>query len=332
VPIQRAKPVETLYDEVAGYDLVLTPDAPLASAINRRLDVLHFGTFATTPRRLAAGRREQAEDRSVSRSRRPDRPRLEIRQLRRREHAPVLGAPGSIESILAYDAYVDDATEAVVDIMADLRSTSKRLTEYTIEADPVAVVGEDRNHRTRTLYPPGGVRPVRPVHRRGLLSTRRSTSSSPRRTSSTPSSRRSTRRRPTTSRWSSTATVATLLARRSAFEAVDVPYYGGPGFVDDPHHRSLLCLCRTAFRGRRRSSPTSGRSSRRWASTSLSTTTTKRLHALDVPETEWIQAFCSTLESWTFGECLAEYMSPRRARRWTCSGTNSPSSGSPKPG
>jgi len=60
----------------------------------------------------------------------------------------------------------------------------------------------------------------------------------------------------------------------SAFEAVDVPYYGGPGFVDDPHHRSLLCLCRTAFRGRRRSSPTSGRSSRRWASTSLSTTTT----------------------------------------------------------
>jgi len=121
VPIQRAKPVETLYDEVAGYDLVLTPDAPLASAINRRLDVPHFGTFATTPRRLAAGRREQAEDRSAF---------LEVVDRTDHDWKSVSYAvgntlqcwehQGSIESILAYDAYVDDATEAVVDIMADL--------------------------------------------------------------------------------------------------------------------------------------------------------------------------------------------------------------------
>ena len=65
MPIQRARPVDQLYEEVAEYDVVLTPDAPLASAINRRVDVPQFGTFATTPRRLAAGRRERAEDRTA---------------------------------------------------------------------------------------------------------------------------------------------------------------------------------------------------------------------------------------------------------------------------
>ena len=63
MPIQRAKPVDCLYDEVRDYDLVLVPDPPLASALNRRLEEPHFGPFATTPRRLAAGRRETAEDR-----------------------------------------------------------------------------------------------------------------------------------------------------------------------------------------------------------------------------------------------------------------------------
>jgi len=48
---------------VKEFDLVLVPDAPMASALNRRLDHAHFGPFAITPRRLAARRREQAEDR-----------------------------------------------------------------------------------------------------------------------------------------------------------------------------------------------------------------------------------------------------------------------------
>jgi len=52
-----------LYEECKDFDLVLVPDAPMASALNRRLDQPHFGPFAITPRRLAARRREQAEDR-----------------------------------------------------------------------------------------------------------------------------------------------------------------------------------------------------------------------------------------------------------------------------
>ena len=61
--IKRSKPIDRLYEEVAEYDLVIVPDAPLASALNRRLEHPHFGPFAITPRRLAARRRETAEDR-----------------------------------------------------------------------------------------------------------------------------------------------------------------------------------------------------------------------------------------------------------------------------
>lgn len=63
VSIRRAKSTAALYDECKDVDLVLMPDAALADALNRHLDRPHFGPFAVTPRRLAAERREQAEDR-----------------------------------------------------------------------------------------------------------------------------------------------------------------------------------------------------------------------------------------------------------------------------
>lgn len=61
--ITRAKSVDSLYEECKNFDLVLMPDAPIASAPNRRLDKPHFAPFAITSRRLAAQRREQAEGR-----------------------------------------------------------------------------------------------------------------------------------------------------------------------------------------------------------------------------------------------------------------------------
>ena len=63
VPFPHAKSSERLYDAVAEYDLVITPDGPLASTLNRQLDRPHLGSIAIPPRRHAAGRRERAEDR-----------------------------------------------------------------------------------------------------------------------------------------------------------------------------------------------------------------------------------------------------------------------------
>ena len=62
---------------------------------------------------------------------------------------------GSLDAILEYDAYVDETTREVVDIMRTLRTTSKQLTEYTIEdGQSVAVIGYDQlTNLERSILP-----------------------------------------------------------------------------------------------------------------------------------------------------------------------------------
>ena len=48
-----AKSIDELYEEVKKYDLVMCNDAPLASALNNRVDEPRVGVFAITPRQLA---------------------------------------------------------------------------------------------------------------------------------------------------------------------------------------------------------------------------------------------------------------------------------------
>lgn len=50
---RKRKTVEEIYSEVKNYDLVLTVDAPLADALNARLEKAVVGSFAETPRRYA---------------------------------------------------------------------------------------------------------------------------------------------------------------------------------------------------------------------------------------------------------------------------------------
>ena len=49
-----AKTIDELYSEVRDYDLVLCNDAPLALALNNRVDRARLGTFAYTARQYAA--------------------------------------------------------------------------------------------------------------------------------------------------------------------------------------------------------------------------------------------------------------------------------------
>lgn len=51
--MRRAKSIDELYEEVKGYDLVITNDAALATALNGRIDVPRIGGFAYTPRHIA---------------------------------------------------------------------------------------------------------------------------------------------------------------------------------------------------------------------------------------------------------------------------------------
>ena len=52
--MERAKSIDELYGEVKDFDLVICNDAPLASALNNRIDRPHIGVFAITPRQLAS--------------------------------------------------------------------------------------------------------------------------------------------------------------------------------------------------------------------------------------------------------------------------------------
>lgn len=144
MPLASVRPVDAIYEAVDGHDLVLVPDAPLASAINRRLDRPHFGTFATTPRRLAAGRRETAEDRLAF---------VDVVERTDLDWKAAAGAVGdvlqcwehrgSVDAILDYERFATPDTGAVVDVLRDADTTSRRLAEHAPPADRrVAVVGE----------------------------------------------------------------------------------------------------------------------------------------------------------------------------------------------
>ncbi len=52
--MQMMKSIDELYEEVKDFDLVICNDAPLALALNNRLDVAKLGVFAITPRQIAA--------------------------------------------------------------------------------------------------------------------------------------------------------------------------------------------------------------------------------------------------------------------------------------
>ncbi|MFA7341677.1 MAG: PD-(D/E)XK nuclease family protein [Candidatus Methanomethylophilaceae archaeon] len=57
--MRRAKSIQVIYQEVKDSDLVLTNDAPLATALNAMLDRPHLGSWAITPQQLA--RRESIQ-------------------------------------------------------------------------------------------------------------------------------------------------------------------------------------------------------------------------------------------------------------------------------
>ncbi|MFB6201782.1 MAG: PD-(D/E)XK nuclease family protein [Halorhabdus sp.] len=310
MPIRRAKSAESLYAEVEDYDLVVTPDAPLASAINRRLDRPYFGTFATTPRRLAAGRREQAEDRVAF---------LEVIEQTDHDWKAVAYAIGNVlqcwehqgrlDAILEYDAYVDETTREVIDIMRDLRTTSKQLTEHTIDEDQsVAVVGYDQlTNLERGILPETFDRvelftdepfdyPEFHVFQSATDIVTALLDSI-----STHNAEHVAVVLDSGSQYSSLV--------ESALEAAAIPFYGGPGFIDDPHHRAFVQLLRSRFRG---TETTLNDVQPLLTQMNIDVPVEdqqKRLDTVSVPDIEWLQTFCTSSEDQTFAEALDTYTS-----------------------
>jgi hypothetical protein len=134
VAVSRAKPIDQLYEECAEYDLVIVPDAPLARALNRRLDRPHFGSFATTPRQLAAQRRDTAEDRLAFLG------VIDQCDLSWKRIATAVGDTlqawehdGRIDAVLSYEGFDTPANRTVVGCISALEMTSQQFIDYKID-------------------------------------------------------------------------------------------------------------------------------------------------------------------------------------------------------
>ncbi|MCU4743322.1 PD-(D/E)XK nuclease family protein [Natronoglomus mannanivorans] len=306
--ITRAKSIDSLYEECKDFDLVLVPDAPMASALNRRLDQPHFGPFAITPRRLAARRREQAEDRLAFLE------IIETTDLNWKETSYAVGNilqcweyQGTADTILDYEQFATTATHTAVDCIAEMDTTSKRLTEYSIEADTsVAVVGfKQFTELERSILPPD-YETVDPF-------TKESFDHPSFRILDSPAAIVDAVLDTVTPENADDVAVVLDAASQysslieSALEAAEIPYYGGLGFNDDARHRAFLQLLRSAHVGR-----DTRVGDVRPLLTQLGMPVDiehdeKRLYDLDRPEVDWLLEFRDEIRSRTFEEAIDEY-------------------------
>lgn len=248
--ITRAKSLKSLYEECKDFDLVLVPDAPLASALNRRLDQPHFGPFAITPRRRAARRREQAEDRLAFLE------TIEKTDLDWKVASYEVGDilqcweyQGTADAILEYEAFATEATRTAIDCIAEMDTTSRSLTDFTIDSGAsVAVVGiQQLTELERSILPPE-YETIDPF-------SDESFDHPPFRILDSPAAIVDALLDTVTTENAEDVGVVLDAASEystlveSALEAADIPYYGGPGFSDDPHHRAFIQLLRSAHAG-----------------------------------------------------------------------------------
>jgi hypothetical protein len=308
VSITRAKSLDSLYDECKEFDLVLVPDAPMASALNRRLDHAHFGPFAITPRRLAARRREQAEDRLAF---------LEVIQttdLSWKETSYAVGNilqcweyQGTADAVLDYDQFATTATNAAVDCIAEMDTTSTRLTEYSIAADTsVAVVGlKQFTELERSILPPD-YESIDPF-------TEESFDHPPFRILNSPAAIVDVVLDTVTPENAGDVAVVLDAASQysslieSALEAADIPYYGGPGFTDDARHRAVQQLLRSAHAGQdTRVGDVRPLLTQLGISIDIEHDE-KRLYDLDRSEVDWILEFRDEIRSSTFEDAIDAY-------------------------
>ncbi|MCD2203317.1 PD-(D/E)XK nuclease family protein [Halobacterium sp. KA-6] len=308
--IQRAKPLEILYDEVEDYDLVVVPDAPLADGLNRHLDRPHLGDFATIPRRLAAGGREEHEERTVF---------LELLSETDLswKQAAYLGEEiihcweytGRPDAILDYDQFDTPAVRRAVEHVKHLETTSRALTDYTIDDDlEVAVVGYPQLSELERSILPAEFNTVGrfaddafeypPFHlfdtSADIIATLLDTI--------------------TVENADDVGVVldagsefSTLL--ESALDAAEIPFYGGPGFLDQPDHRTFLRLLRTAFRGGDVRVGDVKPVLQRLDFDVGTTHDEKRLHQLDIADLDEFVEWCTTIRDgeWTFKRALTEF-------------------------
>lgn len=156
VSFRRARSIDELHALTEGADLVLTADAPLALALNRRIEGAQLGHHAVTPMNYA----RQGLDL-------PDRRELFHQVVREtdigwKQAAYLLDQTlacweetGQADGILGYDRFDRQATGRIVDLVTSTPNTHRAREQLEVPADlDVAVIGEeDLSALDRKLLP-----------------------------------------------------------------------------------------------------------------------------------------------------------------------------------
>ncbi len=306
--LARAKPIEELYDEVAGYDTVLVPDRPYARAINRHLERAHVGHFATTPRQLVAGDRDGRDDRIAF---------LELIQTIDRswkQTAHLIGEvlqcwehQGTPEAILEYDRYDTPAVRQVVDEITSIDTRASRLQDTRLDGEErVAVIGYDQMTALQRSILPPDVERIDPF----LEETTERPSFQ-----LVESASAMLAQVLATIRTNDPADIAVVLDENSrystlvesAFDAADIPYHGGPGFTDDPSHRALLRLLRLSHAGRALTVSDVRPVLARLGTDLPITDDNKHLASLQSPEVRWIQRTLRDIPAGTIADAIDRF-------------------------
>ena len=149
--MEKAKSIDELYDEVKDFDLVMCNDAPLALALNNRLDKPHVGTFAITPRQLAG-------DLAMDILKEPLMSDIEVvRRISKATGYPLRFVHGEIENIKTIRRFTTDVkkylhswkSKEIFDEFVRLPTLEKAMDSFVADGDPflagkkIAVIGGD---------------------------------------------------------------------------------------------------------------------------------------------------------------------------------------------
>lgn len=145
MPFRRARTIDELAQRTAGYDLVLTADAPLALALNRRTDGPRLGQHATTPLNHAKRGLELPDRRELFHT------VVQDTDIAFKPAATLLDAAlncwedtGDRERILDWDRYDTPEMHAIIEVLATEPSGHAARQAHTVPEDArVAVIGPD---------------------------------------------------------------------------------------------------------------------------------------------------------------------------------------------
>lgn len=141
--VTKSKKLDTVYEEVKGYDLVLTADISLADALNSRLEKPVLGNFAITPKNLVYSKDPTLLDKRDLFEKIMEETDLSWKQAKYLLDNVIdcWKNTGNLEAIYDYDRFDGENISIIVDILKDTKNFYSAMSEMNLSDEKsVAVV------------------------------------------------------------------------------------------------------------------------------------------------------------------------------------------------